>query len=249
MLELYALGLTNEEQNAEISELLQNYPELRKELQDIQNSLERFASNYSEPMPDDLKQMIMTKIRNEKIDSTDIKNTNIRFLRFFNYLALAVLMLGILYLWNQNDRINNELKENQKQIEQLYIQQQQDSLALADCNEQLLELKNKDQFRILLKGTSKSPQSFAAIYYDTLSQRTILDVMNLPVPPAHKQYQLWAIVGGKPMDLGVFDLALNKNTVREIRFISDAQAFAITLEPEGGLPSPSLDEMYVLGSL
>ena len=35
----------------------------------------------------------------------------------------------------------------------------------------------------------------------------------------------------------------------EKEFIAEAQAFALTLEDEGGKPSPTLEQMYAIGSL
>ena len=69
----------------------------------------------------------------------------------------------------------------------------------------------------------------------------------MPDIPSDKQYQLWAIVDGKPIDMGVFDLQLEVNELIEIPHIENAQAFAVTLEKRGGVASPTMEAMYVLG--
>lgn len=248
ILEQYALGITTAEQNEEIAVLLKQYPELQKELMDIEKSLEVFAQQYAKPMPAYLKERVLRNIEQEKSllkTSADSINKNLKYVLF---LSLPILLFSTLYFWNSNQKAFDQSIELKKQTEELKLKLKQDSIALLDCNSQLNVLRNKNQQRILLKGTTNSPQSFAAVFYDTLEQKTYLDVLELPSIPAHKQYQLWAIVSGKPVDLGVFDLIQN-TAFKEIKFIPQAEAFAITLEAYGGVESPSLDQMYVLGAL
>ena len=78
-----------------------------------------------------------------------------------------------------------------------------------------------------------------------------MDITNLPSPAADKQYQLWAIVDGAPVDMGVFDLASAETdtTFQNVPFIENPQAFAVTLEPKGGSTNPTLDQMYVVGNV
>lgn len=250
ILEQYALGLTTAEQNAEIAEVLKQYPELQKELTAIENGLELFAKQYSKPMPAYLKDRVLRGIEQEKNKLNLAKSdSGTTFLNYLLYLAIPVLIVSTLYFWKKNQDKAIEITEQKINYQQLELKFNRDSLALVDCNSQLNDLRTKDQHRILLKGTPKSPQSIAAIYYDTLAQKTFLDVLDLPPAPPQKQYQLWAIVSGKPVDLGVFDLVNKKSAFKEIKFVSKAEAFAITLEPYGGQASPSMDQMYVIGGI
>ena len=71
---------------------------------------------------------------------------------------------------------------------------------------------------------------------------------DLPSPVSGKQYQLWAIADGKPVDLGVLDKTSKMTTPKAIS-LAKIQAFAITLEKDGGSPVPTMDQMYVVGSI
>jgi len=72
---------------------------------------------------------------------------------------------------------------------------------------------------------------------------------NLPVPASDKQYQLWAILDGKPVDLGMLDFDLKqKKLLVHMKNTRGAQAFAITLEKKGGNSTPQ-GTMYVMGKL
>jgi anti-sigma-K factor RskA len=78
-------------------------------------------------------------------------------------------------------------------------------------------------------------------------------INNLPKPPSDKQYQLWALLDGKAIDLGMIsdDYFIKKNhLLLEGKKVQNAQAFAITLEkknrPDQGTPA---GDMYVMGNL
>ena len=99
-----------------------------------------------------------------------------------------------------------------------------------------------------MKGMPVSPQSFATVYWDTTSHDVYLLANNLPVPASDKQYQLWAIFNGKPVDLGVFDIKKERLLI-QAKNAQGAEAFAITLEKKGGSPAPTMDSLYVMGKL
>ena len=69
----------------------------------------------------------------------------------------------------------------------------------------------------------------------------------MPAAPQGMQYQLWAIVDGKPVDAGVFDVATSG--LLKMKTLDGAVAFAVTIEPRGGRPSPTLETMQVIGNV
>jgi hypothetical protein len=100
-------------------------------------------------------------------------------------------------------------------------------------------------------GLEVSPKSFATVYWDTSSHDVWLLANNLPAPQSEMQYQLWALLDGKPIDLGMLDYDLKqKKLLVRMKNASGAQAFAVTLEkkdrPDVSTPA---GEMYVMGKL
>ena len=62
------------------------------------------------------------------------------------------------------------------------------------------------------------------------------------------QYQLWAIIDGKPVDAGVFDG--NFSGLHKMKEIAKgAVLFAVTVEPRGGKAAPTMDTMQVKGEV
>jgi len=96
------------------------------------------------------------------------------------------------------------------------------------------------------KNGSPEPSSLATIYWNKSSSEVYLLVNALPKPASDKQYQLWAIVGGKPVSAGVFDMD-QADAMLKMANIPNAEAFAVTLEKYGGSETPQ-GAMYVLGT-
>jgi anti-sigma-K factor RskA len=76
-----------------------------------------------------------------------------------------------------------------------------------------------------------------------------LSSLKMPVNDQEHQYQLWALVDGKPVDLGVFDSTDDRSGMKRMKSVSGAQAFAVTLEPKGGSVNPTMEQMMAIGSI
>ena len=142
-----------------------------------------------------------------------------------------------------------------------FFQNDNQKKALADCAKENTEvLKNQkiivykldilrrpDTKTIEMKGLDIAPNAKVLVYWNAKEKATFLSIQNLPDAPKGKQYQLWAIVDKKPVDAGVF---INDVTAMSpMKGFENAQAFAVTLEKEGGSLTPTMDEMYVLGTV
>lgn len=111
-----------------------------------------------------------------------------------------------------------------------------------------MEIMSNPSFaRIIMKGTENSPEALASVYWNQSSQEVYLSIQNLKTLTPEQQYQLWAIVDGKPVDMGVFDSGHPIGLIK-MRNVGKAAAFAVTIEPRGGKSSPTLETMQVLGN-
>ena len=121
---------------------------------------------------------------------------------------------------------------------------------MGDLRQQNEVLRN-DEFRaVALAGTKTSPTAHARVLYNRATHKVYVDVKNLPPLPSGKQYQLWALDNGKPVDAGVLLAATASGEgLQPMKDIASAQAFAMTVEPAGGSVSPTLSTMTVMGSI
>ena len=122
---------------------------------------------------------------------------------------------------------------------------------LSSTQDQLHVLRSPNEYKMVaLAGTPAHPTAQARVLFNKVSHRVYLDVAQLPPLPAGKQYQLWALDNGKPVDAGMLTAATTAGDgLQQMKDIASAQAFAMTIEPIGGSAGPTLNTMTVIGNI
>ena len=113
------------------------------------------------------------------------------------------------------------------------------------------QVLRSDEFRaVALAGTKTAPTAHAKVLFNPATHKVYVDVRSLPVLPANKQYQLWALDKGKPVDAGMLTAATATGEgIQHMKDVTSAQTFAMTVEPVGGSASPTLSTMTVVGNI
>lgn len=95
---------------------------------------------------------------------------------------------------------------------------------------------------VLLAGLEGAPDAEGRTFVDPAARRAVFVATNLPQPEEGKTYQLWFIGAGGPVSAGVFEVdAAGRGSleVNGIAPVEEIAAWAVTIEPDGGLPKPS----------
>ncbi len=88
----------------------------------------------------------------------------------------------------------------------------------------------------------------AMLYCDLKSGKVAIKSSELPAIGNEYQYQLWALVDGTPVDMGMIpNGAVGKDELTMLKSVKGMQAYAITKEVYGGKPTPNLAELVVMG--
>lgn len=261
IVESYVLGLASKDEMAEFERMCATHPEVRAARDAFEKQLEHHAMQNSIAPPAQLQNKISTAIEAEadKLktngaivnDPQEVEAAPVVGMRGWKIAAAAaiILLAGSVAL---NFYFHNLFKNYEK----LYVTSQQE---FADKEKALQGemtayqnsmniLRDTNMAVVPMKGVALSPQSKATVYWDKKSKDVYLMVNNLPQPPAGKQYQLWALVNGQPVDAGMLNWQ-QANSVAAMKNIPAAQGFAITLENTGGSPTPTMSAMYVLGTI
>ncbi|MBP8755290.1 MAG: anti-sigma factor [Chitinophagales bacterium] len=259
IIESYVLGLLDAEACNEVEQLALQYPEIRKEINEIQQSLESYAEvNRMEP-----RKELMDEIWNKMNSSVPVEkpvvipppsNTIVKKLISIQpYLAAAILIL-LLTSFIINIYLSNELKHTRNLISELnntnlrIAERLETQKASFDAMEQQFAFViSPDTRTIRLNGLPAHQEAAAYIYWNTQNAEVFIASSGLPKLSANTQYQLWAIVDGTPVSAGL--LADNQGTLQKMDSFKNVQAFAITIEPKGGSKTPTLESMVVLGSV
>ncbi len=272
ILEQYVMGTLSAQEKQEVECMSHIYPEIAVELLSVQTTMEAFATSIKKTPPAHLRDQILGSLHelamteknaegttmNSQVASvsTDasaepIRKDNIVAMRFNTMrIAASVLLLvslGLGYLLYTNRQALNKQGEEIAAI-QKELQTKAQTIALQTT--QLDVIQSPDFQKVNLAGIpAKSPDALVTVYWNKKSNDVYLSVGKLPAPASDKQYQLWAIADGKPVDMGMLSENNLDTVFQKMKTIGNAQAFAITLEKKGGVASPTLTEMYVMGGV
>ncbi len=260
VIETYVLGMATAQEKQEVERMAAENPEVQAEIEAISNALSEYAQMHEMAPPAGLEEKIWKTIQASEIEKTaEPKIVAINQLpkdTFFKPWMAAASILIIVGLGSLNIVFFNKWKSAEKQVIalnneklQLVQENQIQRTSLEETKEELAFLSANGTKAIPMKGLPRHPDIAATVFWNSLTQQVYLTTGNLPIPEEGKQFQLWAIVEGKPVDAGVFDISKGKTRLQKMKNFAAAQAFAVTLEKQGGSTTPTLEAMVVLGNI
>lgn len=261
VIEAYVMGLATEEEVQILECVQKNNASVKQAVLDAQETIGRLHQAQAVAPPSHLKSAIWAKIQAEEehkeeekeivnerepidfqpvYEKTEPKQNTVYWAAAASILLVfSVGLLGYFLL---------ERKELKGELSSIKAQQNEAQQTYAALNEKWLLSTSPNVKTVALAGVEKHPDSKAVVYLNAENKKTYLSLENLPEPPSGYQYQLWALVNGTPVDAGVYAHKDGKQ-VQEMLVVANAQAYAITLEKEGGSQVPTLENMYVMGSI
>lgn len=250
ILEMFALGLTSTSEAAQVAEWVKLYPEVKAELEAIEISLEHYAMDHVvEPSPA-VKRNILSAPGVNKEQTAATPPAVVRNISpVWKYAAAAsiLLLLSSLYFnMSYYGKLQQARADLQNSRQELVTAKDELKAMSTDMD----VVKNKYSQAVSLNGMDAAPEAAAKIFWMKNTGEVYIDPSNLPEAPAGKQYQLWAIVDGKPVDGGMIltNKKGNEYHIQKMKSFGKAEAFAVTLEAAGGKPQPE-GTMFVMGKL
>lgn len=275
ILEQYVSGTASPQEMREVECMSHIYPEIKLEIVEMQSAFEAIAMAEAKTPPAFLKNKILvalSELQNEhtaeiskevaqdgnsglhmELPHVEKEQPTAKVFNLSNnYLKVAasILLLISVGLGVYSIATHSKLNSANSALALAQNEIKAKEQIIAAKGEQLAVVSNINFKPVLMKGIeTKSPESAATIYWNKISQEVYISVASLPLPSDDKQYQLWAIADGKPVDLGMIDSKNIAESFQKMKAIGNAQAFAITLEKKGGVPIPTMTEMYVMGGV
>lgn len=272
ILELYVLGQLNAQEQREVEDMVTRFPEIKQEITAIEIAMEQYAVSHAIEPTTGLEKQIFEKITGPVTPQTtsaaspissgkvvplhdDKSATLIKTLKFALVACIALLVISSAALYSAHDKLNLA----KQQIASLSTDREKFAATVSYIKEENKDLQeiaaiasDPTWSAVKLAGTKISPQANMLVYWHKKGQHVMVDntKMALPENDNANQYQLWAIVNGKPVDLGVFDAQTQpKKLLLTMKEVGNAQAFAVTLEKRGGSVSPTMEKMVVFGAV
>lgn len=244
LLELYAAGIASDAEKQQVEAWRQLYPEVAAELNAIEAGLENYAQASAVAPAAGLKEKLFAQINTAAsaapvvdISSRQAKEPTFNFWKWAA-AASVVLLIGSAVLnvtfYNKSETAEAKLAEAEEQLSTASRQAQ-------EMQNDMEVVHSKYSKPVALTGQPQMPEAAAKIFWMTNTGDVMVDASNLPDAPAGKQYQFWAIVDGQPVDGGLIitNDKGKKFRMQKMKSFGRAEAFAISLEKEGGNPTPT----------
>ncbi|RYG30658.1 MAG: anti-sigma factor [Chitinophagaceae bacterium] len=251
ILELYVYGLLNEDENREINALAKKNADVEREIVEIEDAVLRLSSSFSPFLSPENFEKIKQRIGLRQGKVVPIQSTSSGS-SWLGWAAAVVFLLGGGYSYVKWMNADSEAIALQKEKTSL----QENVVSLETRNKQsesvLAVLRDPDSKQILLAGQTVSPSSYAKAFFNQKNGKVFIDASGLPEPPEGKVYQIWALKLNPltPTSIGLLDsFGIDKLRMFAVDSAPGAEGFGITLEPAGGSKTPTMDQLYTLGTV
>ncbi|QIL40085.1 anti-sigma factor [Pedobacter sp. HDW13] len=274
VLELYVLGDLSPEEALQVEEMASQHLEVRDEIAAIEQAIEQYAMQNAVEPSADVETRLFEKLglsevkvqepfqpapintEEPRIIRLDESDGKVRTLRYALVACVALLIVSMAALFITYSK----LTDAHDQIASLNLDKQKFAGVVSKLEFENQGLGNmaamadsQEWATISMKGQAFSPTAKMKVYWNKKDKSVLINyvAMDLPKTDKEHEYQLWAMVNGKPVSLGVFgknDSTSNEALVK-MPAIQEAQAFAVTIEPMGGSINPTMDKLTVMGGV
>jgi len=242
-LSLYALGALQGEERLAVEKHLQDCPDCRHELVQLQGDMALLALSASGPKPPlRSRKRLMAAIAKEP------RRTPVRLVKrktwwtALEWAAAAATLTVILLLLRQN----TDLRQRVAALEADSAGQHE---RLLQAKELIATLTSADAVHFTLVAGKTPPQPQGKAIYVRSTSTLVFLASNMPELPPQKTYELWLIpTSGAPIPAGLF----RPDTHGSAALIKpplpagiEAKTFAITVEPGPGSAAPTSTPIMV----
>lgn len=251
-LELYVAGLLSEDENREVDLYASQYPEIKQEIEAIENAILTLSEAAAGDNAENNFRVLSTRLEKEDDKVRTLPRSSRNWVAYTGWAAALILAAGLWYTLQQNATLEQSLESTSTQVADLeeQISEARNSLA---ATETLLEvLRERDMKVVPLGGQDVSPDAYAKAFWNPDKGEVYIDAKGLPEPPPGMVYQVWSLKLAPltPTSIGLLDeFTTDENRVFALASPGDTEAFGITLEPEGGSETPTLEQLYALGAV
>jgi anti-sigma-K factor RskA len=244
-LALYALGSLEGDAVVSLERHLEECAACRQELARLQGDMALLALAASGPAPPQRARQRLLKTIAREPRSLRTVFVRRRWWTLAPVFASLVLAVFAIMLWKENAR-------QRDRIEALRTDTAQNQATLEEAKHLLALLTDPSAMHVTLVAEPSKPQPEGKAIYMPRNGALVFMGSNLAPLPPQKTYELWLMPmqGGKPMPAGTFTPDPHGNAMVMMPPMSpgvEPKMFAVTIEPAGGSPTPTMP-MVLAGS-
>lgn len=254
LLPAYALGALDGEELRELeAHVAAGCAECDRQLQLWQGDLEELAVSVAPVTPSDTTRQRVLKLAGNSAPAAPATPvaSPVRpgLIQRWTVIAAAAALLIALgqgirqgQLVSNLERLGAERDRLAKQVEGLDQQLRAARSETQRMAEALAIITAPGGQAVQLAGLDPSPGASGNTFIDGQRGRAVFYARNLPALQPDRTYQLWWIEDGKPVSAGTFDVDEDGTGIVRVERLAPSgqiQAWAVTVEPEGGVPQPT----------
>jgi len=276
-IEAYALGMASPEEARLAAQMCEQHSEVEAYFQEVAYQITFLGEAYAKPAPKRAKARLFETIAAENSNNTVIepkvnsfrendsrvnseipslsqpetKVVNLMPWRMGIAASIAIAMVslgGNMYFYNEMNFAKEALAEARRSNQTLASDIQRTALEKEKISTQLAMAADPFMPKVMLGGMNSAKEAKVLVVLDNKKSMAQIAMKNMPKVPSQMDLQLWAIVDGKPMDLGILPMREDGILDYKIPDITKATALAVTIETKGGHPQPQ-GEMILMGEL
>ncbi len=247
LLPAYALGALDAAELSEVEEHLAGCGECRRQLAMWDRDLESLAASVEPVVPSETTRARILRLAAAPQPGVPVPARR----RVPGWLAMAAAALLAVAVWGvagqvrlrgELERLTGERDRLASRVETLDREVTQARGETQQAGQALQVVAARGVRTVTLAGLGPAPRAAGHTYVDPRSREALFYAFDLPALPSGKTYELWYIAGGKPVAAGTFAMDSRGSAslkVEQVPDVSSIQAWAVTIEPAGGVPQPT----------
>jgi anti-sigma-K factor RskA len=265
LLEAYVLGAISDAESEQVAGAICRFPEVAAEVEALETLLLKSENADGPTLPAGLKEDIWNAIQAAPQSApipeipAERPATIVRPLAASaprRNWAMAAAWIGLFISMGLN--VTQQINQNKTSREIESLTTLNDSLRtghsalvarIARFQQESDMAARPDMESVPLHSMQPGHPMAATFYLNAGKGEAYVSIHKLPAPPEGMQYQIWAIEDGKPRSIGMLEnqVAGDGGMQKVPMPVAGGEAFALSLEKEGGNESPTPGQIYLMG--
>jgi Anti-sigma-K factor rskA len=237
IIETYVMGLCSPEEELELEQLRTQYPGLDKAIVAYEEAMEKNMLSHSTLPGDAVDERILNtlNILGGQAPVIPMRAKQSNRLKYAAAAAAAVLLMISGYF---NYYLYRQTKK-------------QDTVGnITTLPERDYKVLNSPTITpVAMYGVGTHAICRCTMFWDKKTGKLYIMIHHLPQSSDTKDYQLWATIEGKQVNVGIVQDNIRGRFIEMNNVPAGATSFIVTLEKAGGNSSPTMEETYLEGKI
>jgi len=228
LLEKYVLGSTTSKEDLEVEYYISSYPEVEAEYIKLQDNLEIMAKANAVEAPTFILDAVLEDIEEKPVITISSTKHKTPWYSIAASIA-ALIFAGTAFLLYQHNKAL--VRENQAVVDEIFDLRsdiKKNNERLDEVMKQFMKLNNPETEKYVLRGNERAKNLKTVAYINPIDKTSMINIVELPQLPEDQNYQIWAELQDKMVNLGILDPSNKK--LQSIPYMEDALGLSITIE-------------------